>query len=156
MNIEQKSRAFVVLVSILFLFIALGIVLKVFNENMMYFYTPSEIVKKGVISSKQKMRVGGFVEVGSVHKELGKITFIVTDSKSSLKVEYEGIVPALFRENQGTIAIGHLSKNGVFIAEQILAKHDENYIPKEVVEALKKQGYWKAEGGENQVYPNNG
>ncbi|MBI37802.1 MAG: cytochrome c maturation protein CcmE [Alphaproteobacteria bacterium] len=118
------------------------LILIALEDNLVYFYTPTDVkTKNSAISGN--FRLGGIVLKGSI-REFGTVTkFGVTDLKSTLFVRYEGVLPDLFREEQGIVAEGSLSPNGVFIATNILAKHDENYMPKEVSEALKKSGRWK-------------
>ena len=119
------------------------------QEELNVFRSPTEIVEEGFETGK-RFRIGGLVEEETVEK-LGLITnFKVTDKANSVAVTYTGILPDLFREGQGVVAQGRLNPEGVFVAEEVLAKHDENYMPPEVVEALKKSGQWQhaEEGGE--------
>lgn len=111
----------------------------------MFFFSPSEIVEKSPIDPDQRLRIGGLVEEGTVTKlQDGKtIAFVVTDMAQSVTVAYSGILPDLFREGQGIVAEGHMNANGTFVASEVLAKHDENYMPPEVAESLKKSGYWE-------------
>jgi cytochrome c-type biogenesis protein CcmE len=114
--------------------------LRAFQKNLLYFYTPSQIAS-GEAPHGYSFRVGGLVVKGSVKRGDGvKVTFDLTDGPALIGVSYEGILPDLFREGQGIIAIGQLDANGVFVASEVLAKHDENYMPPEVGEALKKNG----------------
>jgi cytochrome c-type biogenesis protein CcmE len=125
---------------------AAALVLTALNDNVRYFYSPSDVTAKH-IASGIVFRVGGLVQSGSVKHGAGaSISFVVTDRRKNLPVVYDGILPALFREGQGVIAIGSLTKEGVFSASEILAKHDERYMQPEVVDALKRSGHWK-EGG---------
>lgn len=117
--------------------IGLGIIIaSAFQQNLMYFLTPSELLKDDYIS--KKIRLGGLVEKGSIRKEAKTLTtlFNITDKKASIPVTYVGIVPDLFREDQGVIVEGMLSKNGVFQGTELLAKHDENYMPPEIAQKL--------------------
>lgn len=112
------------------------------QEELNVFRSPTEIVEQGFETGK-RFRIGGLVEDETVEK-LGLITnFKVTDKVNSVAVTYTGILPDLFREGQGVVAQGRLNAKGVFVAEEVLAKHDENYMPPEVVEALKKSGQWQ-------------
>jgi len=114
--------------------------LRAFQKNLLYFYTPSQVAS-GEAPHGYSFRVGGLVVKGSVKRGDGvKVTFDLTDGPATVGVSYEGILPDLFREGQGIIAIGQLDNNGVFVASEVLAKHDENYMPPEVGEALKKNG----------------
>src|SRR6056300_859322 len=109
--------------------------LKAFNENLLYFFSPTDVVN-GKAPSGKSFRLGGLVANGSVKREGIKVAFDVTDNQNTFTVKYEGILPDLFREGQGIISTGSL-KNGTFMATEVLAKHDENYMPPEVADALK-------------------
>ena len=113
------------------------------GENMLYFFSPTQ-VNAGEVPNDRQIRVGGLVVDGSVSREVGDLTvrFDLTDSVQTISVHYSGILPDLFREGQGIVAIGQLGPSGIFKADEVLAKHDENYMPPEVAEALKtaKQG----------------
>ena len=144
MKRKNKRLSFVVL-TLLTLGAAAGLVLAAFEDNIVFFHSPTEIVKKN-IRPEQRLRVGGLVEEGTV-KQTGQdaiTSFRVTDLTTSLTVNFKGILPDLFREGQGVVAEGHY-RNGVFEAKEVLAKHDETYMPKEVADALKKSGKWKGE-----------
>jgi cytochrome c-type biogenesis protein CcmE len=122
---------------------AVGLAFYALNDNIVFFYSPSEILQKNV-QAGARLRVGGLVESGSVVKSAGdKLDFSITDGANQVKVSYEGLPPDLFREGQGIVAEGVLEAPGRLRAETILAKHDERYMPREVVEALKKQGRWQ-------------
>ena len=118
----------------------LWLILKNFNENIVFFYTPSELKEKHVAG--EIIRIGGLVQEHSIHKINEVLQFTITDNKASLLIYFEGSPPNLFREGQGIVAKGRLVNN-IFIADEILAKHDENYMPKEVAQALKKAGTWR-------------
>ena len=109
--------------------------LKAFNENLLYFFSPTDVVN-GKAPNGKSFRLGGLVANGSVKREGIKVAFDVTDNQNTFTVKYEGILPDLFREGQGIITTGSL-KNGTFMATEVLAKHDENYVPPEVADALK-------------------
>ena len=109
--------------------------LKAFNENLLYFFSPTDVVN-GKAPIGKSFRLGGLVANGSVKREGIKVAFDVTDNQNTFTVKYEGILPDLFREGQGIITTGSL-KNGTFLATEVLAKHDENYMPPEVADALK-------------------
>jgi len=119
--------------------IATTLALKAFNENMMFFYSPTEI-KEGKAPENHDFRLGGLVVEGSVRREVDNLTvfFDLTDHNEVITVSYEGILPDLFREGQGIIARGQMSDEGVVVAVEVLAKHDENYMPPEVSDALEK------------------
>jgi len=113
------------------------------KDNVLYFYSPSDVAAKHVAAGID-FRIGGLVEKGSVVRgPQAAIRFVVTDGRTRIPVVYEGILPDLFREGQGVVAMGALTSDGVFNASQILAKHDERYMPPEVVDALKRSGRWK-------------
>jgi cytochrome c-type biogenesis protein CcmE len=126
---------------------AAALVLVAFNDNLVFFYSPSELKTKAEAADR-RVRIGGLVERDSVVHGAGgrQVTFRVTDGATDLGVVYEGILPDLFREGQGVVAEGKLRPDGVFAATTVLAKHDERYMPREVVDALKKSGHWQ-EGG---------
>ena len=123
---------------------ATALVLVAFNDNLVFFYSPSELEAKAVAPDR-RVRIGGLVEKESLsHDPDGrKVSFRVTDGATDLAVVYEGLLPDLFREGQGVVAEGRLRADGIFAATTVLAKHDENYMPREVVEALKKSGHWQ-------------
>lgn len=124
------------------------IISKVFKDNLVFFFTPSELYERK-INPEKLMRIGGLVENGSVVRENNKILFTITDLKKSIPVEYHGMLPDLFREGQGVVAEGYY-RDGMLAACEVLAKHDEKYMPPEVMKALKKSGRWKeGEGGKN-------
>lgn len=114
------------------------------REQIVFFKTPTDIVTEG-LAPNERVRIGGLVKEGSVVRSGTLIDFIVTDTGNDLRVRFDGIVPDLFREGQGVVAEGTLTRDNLFIADTVLAKHDENYVPKEVAEALKQQGVWKGE-----------
>ena len=124
-----------------FLFIAVMIIffiLKSLEDNVIYFLSPTEIHNKSDISYNKKIRVGGLVKEGSINKEGNMINFIITDLKNEIVVSYRGLIPNLFSEGKGVVAEGKLNDKKYFIANKILAKHDENYMPPEVSKALEK------------------
>lgn len=117
--------------------LATGLALQAFRENLLYFFSPSDVMA-GKAPTGRSFRLGGMVEKGSVHREQGSLTvdFVVTDFAKSLPVEYTGVLPDLFSEGKGVVARGKLDGSGHFMAEEVLAKHDENYMPPEVADAL--------------------
>lgn len=126
--------------------VALGLVLFAMRSNVTYFFSPAEIVEKNVAPGT-RLRVGGLVKEGSVKKEGGqKVVFAVTDTTRDIAVTYVGLLPDLFREGQGVVAEGVLDGSGRFVADSVLAKHDENYMPPEVADALKAKGVKLGEG----------
>jgi cytochrome c-type biogenesis protein CcmE len=126
---------------------ATAMVLAAFNDNLVFFYGPSDLAAKA-ISPGRRIRIGGLVEKQSLKREAGgsSVDFRVTDGKTDIAVVFDGVLPDLFREGQGVVAEGRLRADGVFVATSVLAKHDEKYMPPEVADALKKAGRWQ-EGG---------
>ena len=143
MKRKHRRLAFVV-VGMVLLGAAAALVLSAFEESLVFFYSPSDLAAKGIPDGR-RFRVGGLVEEGSVKRLADGLTveFVVTDLVEAVPVSYRGPLPDLFREGQGVIAEGVLTAGGVFQADGVLAKHDENYMPPEVAEALKKSGQWK-------------
>lgn len=138
MHPVRKQRLMIVLFIVFGASAAAGLVFYAISENMNLFYPPSDI-KAGKAPYDKRMRVGGMVLEGSVHraKDSLKVRFDVTDYEGVVTVEFEGILPDLFAENEGVVASGVLKKNGLFVADEVLAKHDENYMPPEVADTLK-------------------
>ena len=142
---RKYKRLTFVLIALLLLGSASVLILTAFEDNIVFFYSPTELKNKKP-QPGQRLRIGGLVKIGSVEKSAGGvITFTITDKANTIQVKYKGILPDLFREGQGIVAEGHLHDKD-FTAEQVLAKHDENYMPPEVAEALKKSGNWKPNG----------
>ena len=120
-----------------------ALVVAALKDNVLYFYSPSDVTAKHVQPGVD-FRIGGLVEKGSVVKgPKAAIHFVVTDGRARVPVAYDGVLPDLFREGQGVVAMGTMTDGGVFNASEILAKHDEKYMPPEVVDALKRSGHWK-------------
>ncbi len=141
MTPKRKQRLIFVMVLIVGFGAAIGLSLFAFQKNLLYFYSPSQI-SAGEIETNQMFRLGGLVVEGSVQRESDGITtlFDLTDTAGSITVSYTGLLPDLFREGQGIVAQGKINQQGIFIAQEVLAKHDENYMPPEVAEALKEAG----------------
>jgi cytochrome c-type biogenesis protein CcmE len=123
---------------------AAALVLTALNDTIVFFNAPTQIVEYPPAPGT-RLRLGGLVEAGSVSREGSDVRFAVTDGANKVAVSYTGLLPDLFREGQGVIAEGRLDADGVFRADTVLAKHDETYMPKEVADALKKQGTWKGD-----------
>ncbi|NVK33669.1 MAG: cytochrome c maturation protein CcmE [Rhodobacteraceae bacterium] len=140
----RKQRRLITIGSVgAVLVLAVGLILAALNDQIVFFQGPTDIVEKD-LPLGQRMRLGGLVEEGSLERfEDSRVAFKVTDGANTVAVTYQGILPDLFREGQGVIAEGELIGARAFNADTILAKHDENYMPKEVAETLKKQGVWK-------------
>jgi cytochrome c-type biogenesis protein CcmE len=141
----KHRRLYVVLLALLALGTAAALVLNAFEDNLVFFYSPSDLENKQVAVG-QAIRVGGLVEEGSVQKSGIDVRFKITDGARAVAVAYTGVLPDLFREGQGIVTFGRLAPDGTFRAEEVLAKHDENYMPPEVADALKAAGQWKPDG----------
>ena len=135
---KVKSRIFILILSFVSLAIIIFFVLRSLEENVIYFFSPTEIYNKSDISFDKKIRVGGLVKEGSTSKSGTIINFIITDLKNEIIVSYNGSVPNLFSEGKGVVAEGKLKDKKYFVADKILAKHDENYMPPEVSKSLEK------------------
>jgi cytochrome c-type biogenesis protein CcmE len=143
---RKQKRLSVILAGLAVLGVAAGLVLFALRDAIVFFYTPSEIAEKGV-QPGLRLRLGGLVEKGSWKKGGGTLnSFIVTDTIKSLPVTYNGQLPDLFREGQGVVAEGVLDASGAFVADTVLAKHDENYMPKDLADKLKEKGVWQGQG----------
>jgi len=145
---RKRRRLIVLLVSLGLLGAATAMMLAAFNDNLVFFFSPSELAAKH-IEPGQRVRVGGLVELQSVeHVDGSRVSFRITDGKTDVAVAYQGVLPDLFREGQGVVTEGKLGADGVFVASTVLAKHDERYMPPEVVDALKKSGHWQESGND--------
>jgi len=133
-----KSRIFFLSFFIILAIFVIFYTLKSLEDNVVYFLSPTEINSKSDISFTKKIRVGGLVKAGSINREANILNFVITDLKNEILVSYNGLVPNLFSEGKGVVAEGKLKDRKYFIADKILAKHDENYMPPEVSEALEK------------------
>ena len=140
----RKQRRLILIGSSLgVLAIAAALVLSALKDSIVFFNSPTDVVEKQ-LPPGTRIRVGGLVEPGSLKRgDNLNISFKVTDGNKSIAVRYQGIVPDLFREGQGVVAEGKIEPGGTFVADTVLAKHDERYMPKEVVDALKKSGRWQ-------------
>ena len=138
---KVKSRIKFLMILMLLLTIVIFLILKSLEENIVYFFSPTEIYDKPNISFNEKIRIGGLVKEDSIIKDQTSIKFIITDLKKEIIVSYSGAVPNLFSEGKGVIAEGELKDKKYFVADEILAKHDENYMPPEVAKALEKSNY---------------
>ena len=133
---KVKLRFFLLLLSIILASFVVFFIMGSLEDNVVYFYSPSEVYKKSDISFEKKIRIGGLVKENSVKKNENSINFVITDLKKEIVVSYQGLLPNLFAEGKGVVAEGKLKDKKYFIAENILAKHDENYMPPEVSKAL--------------------
>jgi cytochrome c-type biogenesis protein CcmE len=143
-RMTRKQRRLVLIAAAgLVLCLAAGLVLVAMRDSIVFFYGPTEITEKG-LAPGTRMRLGGLVEQGSLTRGPGqRVAFRVTDTKSTVAVTYDGLLPDLFREGQGVVTEGVLEGAGRFRADSVLAKHDETYMPREVADTLKKQGHWQ-------------
>jgi cytochrome c-type biogenesis protein CcmE len=142
----KRKRLWLLVGSLGVLAVAVALVLSALSDNIVFFYSPSRLAEKHVPAGR-RFRIGGLVETGSVHKEGSEARFRVTDLNLSVEVVYRGILPDLFREGQGVVAEGSLGADGIFRAHEVLAKHDEKYMPPEVAKALKESGRWQKDEG---------
>jgi cytochrome c-type biogenesis protein CcmE len=140
---RRQRRISLIAVSLGVLALAVGLVLSALRESIVFFNSPTDVVQKQVTAGT-RIRLGGLVASGSVQRSDNmQVKFQVTDGNNAVTVAYQGLLPDLFREGQGVVTEGALDQAGVFRADTILAKHDENYMPKEVADSLKKSGHWK-------------
>jgi len=139
MTPTRKRRLYAILSIVVGVGATIALALTAFQDNLLYYFTPSE-VQAGEVPQDRNIRVGGMVVKGSVQRPGQGLTveFVLTDYAQQVTVEFEGILPDLFREGQGIIAQGHLNQDQVFVASEVLAKHDENYLPPEVADSLKQ------------------
>jgi len=135
---KAKSRIYILILSLISIAIFIFFILRSLEENVVYFFSPTEIYNKSDISFGKKIRLGGLVKEGSTSKKETTINFIITDLKNEIFVSYSGLVPNLFSEGKGVVAEGKLRDKKYFVADKIMAKHDENYMPPEVKETLDK------------------
>ena len=140
--IRKRRRLYAVIVGMVIVALGIGLILYNLSEGMRLFIAPSELAKA---PHDRPFRLGGLVEAGSLEREADGATvhFRITDKTTAVPVTYKGVLPDLVREGQGVVAEGRLGPDGGFVADEVLAKHDEKYMPREVVEALKKAGRWQ-------------
>ncbi|MDP6691096.1 MAG: cytochrome c maturation protein CcmE [Alphaproteobacteria bacterium] len=147
---RKQRRLYIVGGFMLIFATAAALVLMAFEENIVFFYSPTELARKmeqQPISPERRLRIGGLVEEGSVQRDKDGLTimFRVTDTVEVVQVRFRGLLPDLFREGQGVVAEGSMRADGAFEATEVLAKHDETYMPKEVADALKEAGQWQGD-----------
>jgi len=146
---RKRRRLWIVLACGVGLGSATALTLSAFSDNLVFFVSPSDLAKRA--QDGRSVRLGGLVAEGSVHHETRngqpEVTFDVTDGRATVRVRYTGILPDLFREGQGVVMLGAMQSGGTFRAAEVLAKHDESYMPKDVAEALKKSGHWNPAAG---------
>jgi cytochrome c-type biogenesis protein CcmE len=136
----RHRRAAVVLGMLAALCLAAALVLNAFNSNLVFFYTPTQVAAQEAPEGRS-FRIGGLVQAGSLQREGVTVRFLVTDTAQAVPVRYQGILPDLFKEGRGVVAQGQLGADGVFVAREVLAKHDENYMPPEAADALRRAGH---------------
>ncbi len=143
---RKQRRGVLIGTCLVVLGLAVGLVLYAMRDSIVFFYSPSDIAEMQ-LAPTQRIRLGGLVEMGSVERAEGTtIRFVITDGGKTLPVTFTGVLPDLFREGQGVIAEGTVQADGVFHADRVLAKHDENYMPPEVAAKLKANGMWRGDG----------
>jgi cytochrome c-type biogenesis protein CcmE len=152
-NPVRKKRLFIILAILAGVGVAVTLALSALQENINLFYTPTQIAA-GEAPEGTRIRAGGLVEDGSVTRSSDSltVTFRVTDNNASIAIQYQGILPDLFREGQGIVALGRVNGEGILVADEVLAKHDENYMPPEVTQALEQSGMMKHYEGDKQEY----
>jgi cytochrome c-type biogenesis protein CcmE len=148
---RKRLRLYLVLASVAVLGLATFLVLRALDSELVFFLSPSEIAADQPAAGRQ-IRIGGLVETGSVDRSSGDgtVTFAITDLAQEIRVSYRGILPDLFREGQGVVVQGAFDEAGKFVAAEVLAKHDETYMPPEVAKALKESGRWNETSGQGQ------
>jgi cytochrome c-type biogenesis protein CcmE len=148
---RKQRRGILIGTCLVVLGVAVGLVLFAMRDSIVFFYSPSEVAEMR-IAPGQRFRLGGLVEAGSVVPGEGtSVRFVITDQAKTLPVTYAGVLPDLFREGQGVVVEGVLEPDGVFHADNVLAKHDENYMPPEVAKKLKAQGVWRGDEAAGKV-----
>lgn len=144
MNLTPRQKRFALIAAgVTVLAVAAGFVLNAFNSNLVFFFTPTQILQ-GEAPVQKTFRLGGMVKEGSLQREGTQVSFVVTDTQHDIRVNYTGLLPDLFKEGKGVVAQGQLDSQGVFTAGEVLAKHDENYMPPEAQHALDKAAQARA------------
>ena len=133
----RHKRAAIVVGVLAAVGVAVGLILNAFNSNLVFFYTPTQVAAKEAPQGKS-FRIGGMVQTGSVVREGVTVRFLVTDTAKTMPVRFDGVLPDLFKEGKGVVAQGQLGPDGVFVAREVLAKHDENYMPPEAADAVQR------------------
>lgn len=144
LSARKRRRLYAVIGGLAMLGLAAALILTALTDNIVFFHSPTDVAEKSVAAG-QRIRLGGLVKAGSVAKREDGVTvqFTVTDMNRSITVRFAGVLPDLFREGQGVVAEGALDGDGFFVASEVLAKHDEQYMPPEIADALKRAGHWK-------------
>ena len=149
---RKRLRLYLVLASLVVLGLAATLILRALNEELVFFLSPTQIADSQP-NAGQQIRLGGLVEAGSVQKSGETVVFSVTDLSNNVKISYRGLLPDLFREGQGVVVEGAFDGGGQFVASEVLAKHDETYMPPEVAKALKESGRWQETQGKGGAQP---
>ena len=149
---RKRLRLYLVIASLIVLGIATTLVLRALNQELVFFLSPTQIAQTQP-GAGQQIRLGGLVETGSVQKSGETVAFSVTDLNNNVRVTYRGLLPDLFREGQGVVVEGAFDSVGQFMASEVLAKHDETYMPPEVAKALKESGRWQETEGKGAAQP---
>ena len=136
----RQKRFGLIAAGVLVLAVAAAFVLNAFQSNLVFFFTPSQVMK-GEAPVNKTFRIGGMVKTGSLQRDGTEVSFVVTDTAQDITVRYNGLLPDLFQEGKGVVAQGKINEQGVMMAAEVLAKHDENYMPPEAAEALKRAGH---------------
>lgn len=146
MMTRKKRRLYIVLLALLGLGSAAALTLTAFEDNIVFFFSPTDLNQRSAEVKDRSFRLGGLVEQGSIQRQPDGVTtrFVVTDGANTVTIAYTGQLPDLFREGQGIVAEGRLRQDGIFVAREVLAKHDENYMPPEVADALKRAEHFKS------------
>jgi cytochrome c-type biogenesis protein CcmE len=144
MTRKQKRLATIAAIGVVLL-TAVLLVMTALRDQIVFFYTPTEILADGKGGAGQRIRLGGLVQEGSVVRQGDKVSFAITDTENAVAVSFSGLLPDLFREGQGVVTEGTLAPDGTFAADTVLAKHDENYMPREVADALREKGVWRGQ-----------
>lgn len=144
---RKRRRLVLISVSGVVLALAAGLVLRALNSEIVFFKSPTDIAQQG-FTPGVKIRIGGLVKAASLTRAGDLATFTITDNANDIIASYRGILPDLFREGQGVVVDGTMNPDGTFTADTVLAKHDENYMPREVADALKEQGVWEGGGAD--------
>jgi len=140
---RKQRRGVLIGLCVAVLAVAVGLVLFALEDNIVFFHSPSDVAEKK-ITPGQRFRLGGLVAEGSVKRGEGTtVRFAITDTAKTVNVSFTGVLPDLFREGQGVVTEGKLDAGGLFVADNVLAKHDETYMPPEVADSLRKQGVWR-------------
>jgi cytochrome c-type biogenesis protein CcmE len=149
---RKRLRLYLVLATLVVLGIAATLILRALNEELVFFLSPTQIAEQQP-DAGHLIRLGGLVETGSVEKSGEIVAFSVTDLSNNVRVTYRGLLPDLFREGQGVVVQGAFDESGQFVASEVLAKHDETYMPPEVAKALKESGRWQETEGKGTTHP---